>query len=73
MRLTPEAWQQLLPLFRTGADVEFDYHGRHRTGTIDTVGEGPQGALITLRLPDGEYKSFSLAKVRNLRIFETHG
>lgn len=72
MRLTHDAWQQLLPLFRTGSEIEFDYHNRHRTGTIDTVGEGPHGAFLTLRLPNGEFKNFSLAKIRNLRVLESH-
>ena len=72
MRLFREAWRQLLPLFRRGTEVEFDYHGRHRDGAIDTVGEGPNGAFFTLRQPEGEFKSFSLAKVRNLRVLEAN-
>ncbi|HEX6986379.1 MAG TPA: hypothetical protein VF170_13435, partial [Planctomycetaceae bacterium] len=68
MRLSREAWRQLRPLFAAGTGLEFDYHGRHRFGVLDTVGEGPQGAFFTLRHPDGAYKSYSLAKVENLRV-----
>lgn len=70
MRLSHEAWLQLRPLFRTGAAVEFDYHGRHRAGTLETVGEGPGGAFFTLRHADGSFKSYSLYKVENLRVLE---
>ena len=68
MRLSRQAWKQLRPLFAAGTVLEFDYNGRHRIGILDNVGEGPQGAFFTLRTDDGEYKSFSLAKVENLRI-----
>ena len=68
MRLSPETWRQLRPLFRVGMLVEFDYHGRHRHGMLDTVGEGPNGALFTLRFTDGTFKSFSLRKVENLKV-----
>lgn len=68
MRVSRDAWRQLRPLFAAGTGLEFDYHGRHRVGILDTVGEGPQGAFFTLRQPDGEYKSYSLAKVENLRV-----
>lgn len=68
MRLSREAWQQLRPFFRIGTAVEFDYNGKHRVGVLDTVGEGPNGALFTLRLNDGSYKSFSLYKIENLHI-----
>jgi hypothetical protein len=67
MRFTQEAWQQLRPLFSDRASVEFDYHGQHRVGQIDTVGEGPQGAFLTIRHRDGVFKSYSLAKVKDLR------
>ena len=70
MRLSRNAWQQLRPLFRTGAPIEFDYHGRHRAGTVDTIGEGPAGAFLTVRLETGAFKSFSLAKIEGLRIRE---
>lgn len=70
MRLSRKAWQQLKPLFRTGVAVEFDYRGKHRIGTIDTIGEGPGGAFMTLRLENGDYKSFSLAKIDDLRVLE---
>ena len=56
------------PLFPTGAEVEFDYHDRRRVGVIDTIGEGPSGAVLTLCLDNGEYKSFSVRKIRNLRV-----
>ena len=68
MRLSREAWRQLKPLFAAGTGLEFDYHGLHRVGILDTVGEGPRGAFFTLRQPDGEYKSYSLAKVENLQV-----
>ena len=70
MRFSREAWRQLRPLFRTGVAVEFDYNGRHRAGTIDTVGEGPAGASMILKLENGDYKSFSLAKVDNLEVMQ---
>lgn len=68
MRLTHGAWQQFRPLFPVGASVEFDYHGRRRFGQVDTIGEGPQGAFLTIRHPDGVFKSYSLAKVTDLRL-----
>ena len=68
MRLSHTAWEQLRPLFRTGTALEFDYHGRHRFGRLDTVGEGPQGAFFTVRLSDGTFKNFSLEKVENLQV-----
>jgi len=68
MRLSREAWRQIRPLFAAGTGLEFDYHGRHRVGILDTVGEGPRGAFFTLRQPDGKYKSYSLAKVENLQV-----
>lgn len=68
MKLSRNALRQLRPLFAAGTGLEFDYHGRHRVGVLDTVGEGPHGAFVTLRQPDGEYKSYSLAKVENLRV-----
>ena len=70
MRLSRKAWVQLRPLFGSGMLVEFDYHGRHRSGKIETIGEGPGGAFLTLRLENGEYKSFSLPKVERLRVLE---
>jgi hypothetical protein len=68
MRLTRDAWEQLRPLFRTGTALEFDYNSRHRFGRLDTVGEGPNGAFLTLKFPDGSYKNFSLSKVENLTV-----
>ncbi len=68
MRFSREAWRQLKPLFAAGTGLEFDYHGRHRVGILDTVGEGPRGAFFTLRQPDGDYKSYSLDKVENLEV-----
>ena len=70
MRLSREAWRQLRPLFGSGMLVEFDYHGRRRVGRVETIGEGPRGAFLTLRLENGEYKSFSLPKVERLRLLE---
>src|SRR5690606_23117517 len=49
MRLSRSAWRQIQPLFAAGTTVEFDYHGRHRSGVVDTIGEGPQGAFLTVR------------------------
>jgi len=71
MRLSREAWKQLEPLFAGGTGLEFEYHGRPRTGVLDSMGEGPRGAFVTLRHADGGYKSYSLAKVSNLRIVPT--
>ena len=68
MRLSRDALRQLRPLFAAGTGLEFDYHGRHRVGILENLGEGPQGAFFTLRLPDGGIKSFSLGKVENLRV-----
>ena len=68
MRLSRNACRQLRPLFAVGTNVEFDYHGRHRSGVLDTIGEGPQGAFLTLRHENGEYKSYSIAKIENLRV-----
>lgn len=67
MKLSREAWRQLEPLFATGSRLTFDYHGQCRTGTIDSLGEGPRGAFVTLRHGDGSCKSYSLMKVSNLR------
>jgi hypothetical protein len=66
MRFSHDAWQQLRPLFATGTVLEFDYHGQRRTGELDTIGEGPQGAFLTIRHPDGVFKSYSLAKISGL-------
>jgi len=68
MRLSRSAWRQIQPLFAAGTTVEFDYHGRHRSGVVDTIGEGPQGAFLTVRHADGEFKSYSLPKIKNLHV-----
>ncbi|MBA3315061.1 MAG: hypothetical protein H0T47_17450 [Planctomycetaceae bacterium] len=69
MRLSHEAWRQLRPFFTIGTGVEFDYHGRHRVGSLETIGEGPQGAFFTIRHADGVFKSYSLAKVEGLSVY----
>lgn len=68
MRLSREAWQQIEPIFAGRLDVEFDYRGRHRIGFVDSIGEGPAGAFLTLCHPDGVFKSYSLSKIENLRV-----
>lgn len=68
MRLSREAWRQLQPLFRLGSCIEFDYRGNHRLGTVETIGEGPNGALLTVRFPDGSFKNFSLSRIENLKV-----
>lgn len=70
MRLSRDAWIQLRPLFGSGMLVEFDYIGRRRMGRVETIGEGPGGAFLTLRLENGEFKSFSLPKIERLRVLE---
>ncbi|MFH5804489.1 hypothetical protein [Alienimonas sp. DA493] len=66
MRLSRNALCQLTPLVPTG-DLCFDYHGVPRRGRLETLGEGPGGAFLLIRHPDGSYKSYSLAKMTGLR------
>jgi len=64
-----------------GAEVSFVYHGKRRNGPLKDFGWGPQGPFITIEdtrirtvlgvATDGwttEIKSFSLAKMTELRI-----
>ena len=69
MRLSHNALCQLTPLVPTG-DLCFDYHGAPRRGRLETLGEGPGGAFLLIRHPDGTYKSYSLAKMTGLRAAE---
>ncbi|NNJ26651.1 hypothetical protein [Alienimonas chondri] len=66
MRLTHAALCQLTPLVPTG-DLCFEYHGTPRRGRLETLGEGPAGAFLLIRHPDGSCKSYSLAKMTGLR------
>ena len=66
MRLTRNAVCQLTPLVPTG-DLRFEYHGTPRVGRLETLGEGPNGAFLLIRHPDGSCKSYSLAKMTGLR------
>ncbi|MEM9702544.1 MAG: hypothetical protein AAF907_08880 [Planctomycetota bacterium] len=74
MRLTRSSVSQLAslptPLAPTG-DLCFEYHGRSRCGRLETLGEGPAGAFLLIRHPDGARKSYSLAKMTGLRTAET--
>ena len=67
MRLTRPATLQLSALAPFGAGLRFTYHGTPREGTLETLGEGPAGAFLLVRHPDGTHKSYSLAKVTDLR------
>ena len=66
MRLTHDAVCQLTPLVPTG-DLTFEYHGTPRRGRLETLGEGPAGAFLLIRHPDGACKSYSLSKMTGLR------
>ena len=66
MRLSRDAALQLTPLVPTG-ELRFDYHGTPRAGVLETLGEGPAGAFLLIRHPDGTRKSYSLKKMTGLR------
>ena len=83
MRISGPTLNQLRPLLtkalERGAEVSFMYHGKRRNGPLKDFGWGPQGPFITIEnrryalgLTDGAYqteiKSFSLAKMTELRI-----
>ena len=83
MRITGQTLNQLKPLLtkalEEGAEVSFMYHGKRRNGPLTDFGWGPQGPFITIEhkryaigFQDGAYqteiKSFSLAKMSELRV-----
>ena len=65
MRLSRDAVCQLMPLVSAG-ELAFEYHGTPRRGRLETLGEGPGGAFVLVRHPDGTHKSYSLAKMTGL-------
>ena len=84
MRISGPTLNQLRPLLtkalQTGAEVSFMYHDKRRNGPLKDFGWGPQGPFITIKHTkyangvdeNGEYKteikSFSLAKMSELRV-----
>ena len=84
MRISGQTLNQLKPLLtkalEDGAEVSFMYHGKRRSGPLKDFGWGPQGPFITIKHTkyvdgideNGEYKteikSFSLAKMSELRV-----
>ena len=84
MRISGPTLNQLRPLltkaWQTGAEVSFMYHDKRRNGPLKDFGWGPQGPFITIKHTkyvdgideNGEYKteikSFSLAKMSELRV-----
>ena len=72
--------QLLTKALQTGAEVSFMYHDKRRNGPLKDFGWGPQGPFITIKHTkyvdgideNGEYKteikSFSLAKMSELRV-----
>ena len=84
MRISGKTLNQLKPVLtkalQTGAEVSFQYHGKRRNGPLKDFGWGPQGPFITVEhkkyvaglMQDGGYqteiKSFSLAKMTELRV-----
>jgi hypothetical protein len=84
MRISGQTLNQLRPLLtkalQTGAEVSFMYHDKRRSGPLKDFGWGPQGPFITIKHTkyvdgideNGEYKteikSFSLAKMSELRV-----
>jgi len=83
MRISGDALKKLRPLLtkalEDGAEVSFQYHNKRRNGPLIDFGWGPQGPFITIEhkkyalgYQDGGYKteikSFSLAKMSELRI-----
>mgnify|MGYP000965027876 CR=1 FL=1 len=83
MRISGDALNKLRPVLTKalddGAEVSFVYHGKRRNGPLKDFGWGPAGPFITIEHKryalghtDGAYqteiKSFSLAKMSELRI-----
>jgi len=84
MRISGDALKKLRPVLtkalESGAEVSFMYHGKRRNGPLKDFGWGPQGPFITIEHTkyvngideNGEYKneikSFSLAKMSELRV-----
>ena len=83
MRISGDALNKLRPVLTKalddGAEVSFVYHGKRRNGPLKDFGWGPAGPFITIEHKryalghtDGAYqteiKSFSLAKMSELRV-----
>ena len=83
MRISGKTLNQLRPVLTkaldSGAEVSFMYHDKRRNGPLKDFGWGPQGPFITIEnrryavgYQDGAYqteiKSFSLAKMSELRV-----
>ena len=84
MRISGPTLNQLRPVLtkalENGAEVSFMYHDKRRNGPLKDFGWGPQGPFITIKHTkyvdgideNGEYKteikSFSLAKMSELRV-----
>ena len=83
MRITGKALEKLRPVLTKaldeGSEVSFQYHNKLRCGPLIDFGWGPQGPFITIEhkryavgYQDGahqtEIKSFSLAKMTELRV-----
>ena len=83
MRISGPTLNQLRPLLtkalEDGAEVSFMYHGKRRNGPLKDFGWGPQGPFITIEhikyvngpeegVYQTEIKSFSLAKMSELRV-----
>ena len=84
MRISGDVLNKLRPVLTKalddGAEVSFMYHGKRRNGPLKDFGWGPQGPFITINHTkyvdgideNGEYKteikSFSLAKMSELRV-----
>ena len=84
MRISGQTLNQLRPVLTkaldSGAEVSFVYHSKRRNGPLKDFGWGPQGPFITINHTkyvdgideNGEYKteikSFSLAKMSELRV-----
>ncbi len=56
-----------------GKTLKFSYPSqlgcpKQRVGQIENAGTGPNGAFVTLRHQNGEFKTFSLKKITDLQI-----
>jgi len=72
-RITGEHFQQLKNVLRKAledeCEVSFTYHDTPRSGKLTDFGFGPQGSFITIE-GNNEVKSFSIAKMSNLRVLQ---
>ena len=81
-RITGEHFQQLKNVLRKAledeCEVSFTYHDAPRSGRLTDFGFGQQGSFITIEgdainAPDEKvtsHKSFSIAKMSNLRVLQ---